>query len=220
MDKLFDYNNKIMQLLSKFADIMFISILWLLLSVTVIGFGPACTAAYYTITKTVRRSRGNILSEFWHALKSNFWNSLVLGILWILFALSLFFFDFADIANFLLYGQLLNIWTLVFSLIKAFVLLGLFLYLFPVQSRFQLKFVQVFLWSFIFILRHVGATLTMLIILVLSVSLIVIFPYFMIIVPGVFFLGISYPMEQVLKIHIPKEDKMENQEKDQWYLEK
>ena len=88
-----------MQILAKIADIFIVSILWIVLCLTVVGFGPACSAAYYAMAKCVRRDRGNIFKEFWNALRSNFGQALLLGLLTTIFGVSLFFFDFAEIAN-------------------------------------------------------------------------------------------------------------------------
>ena len=81
MGKLFSYDNKVMQILAKIADIFIVSILWIILCLTIVGFGPACSAAYYATAKCVRRDCGNLFTEFWNALKSNFGQALLLGIL-------------------------------------------------------------------------------------------------------------------------------------------
>lgn len=220
MGKLFDYNNIIMHWLSKFADLIIISILWLVLSMTVVGFGPACTAAYYAVAKSVRRNRGGVFQEFWSSLKENFWKSMFLGLLVSLFAVSLFIFDFADIANLIVHGKFLSTGSLIFSLLKTLLLLFLTLYLFPIQSRFQMKSVQIFYTAALASVYNIGHTLLMLLLFVLAGTMVVAFPYLSIIVPGLFFWGISFPMESVLLRLMPKEDTIIDEEKDQWYLEK
>lgn len=219
MGRLFDYDNKVMQVLGKVADIIIISILWIVLSLTVIGFGPACTAAYYTTAKCVRRDRGSVFKEFWRALKSNFWRSVLLGILAVFFAASLFFFDFAQIANAVLNQETMGAWGIVFSAVKFFLFFGLVLYMFPILSRFQARIVKVVFSSLLVMFRYIGSTILMIFILLVVVITCIVYPYVTIFMPGIVFFLISFPLERILLRLVAEEDLQEDEEKDQWYLE-
>lgn len=219
MSKLFDHDNKVMQILAKVADILIISILWVVLSLTVVGFGPACTAAYYATAKCVRRDRGNVFREFWHALKSNFWRSLALGFIVIFFGISLFLFDFAEIANAVLNQQEMDTWRLLFSILKIFLFCGFFIYLFPIQSRFQAKLVRVVFTSLMMMFRHIGMTLVMIAVLLMVGITCIVYPYLAMALPGFLYYLFSFPMEKILLRLVAEDDLEEDEEKDQWYLE-
>ena len=220
MRKIFDYDNKVMQVLAKIADILIVSILWCVLCLTVVGFGPACTAAYYATAKCIRRDRGNILKEFWYALKSNFGPALLLGILMIFFGASLLFFDFAEIANAVLNRQSIGSFRLGFIVLKFFLFFGLSLYLFPIQSRFQAKPIQIFVTALLVMFRHIGLTLVMIALLIVMVCTVILYPAVTILIPGLLFYLISFPMEKVLAKMIEETGLDESDEEDPWYLEK
>lgn len=219
MSKLFDHDNKVMQILAKVADILIISILWIILSLTVVGFGPACTAAYYATAKCVRRERGDVFKEFWLALKLNFWRSLALGFIVIFFGTSLFLFDFAEIANVVLNQQKMDTWCLIFSILKIFLFCGFFLYLFPIQSRFQAKLVRVVFTALIMMFRHLGMTLIMTVILLMTGITCLAVPYLAMVMPGFLYYLFSFPIEKVLVRFVGDDDLKEDEKKDQWYLE-
>ena len=220
MGKLFSYDNKVMQALAKIADIVIVSILWCVLCLTVVGFGPACTAAYYATAKCIRRDRGNVFKEFWNALKSNFGQALLLGILTIFFGVSLFCFDFAEIANAVLNQQPMGTWRTVLSALKFFLFFGLCLYLFPIQSRFQAKTIQIVVTSLLVMFRNIGMTIVMIAILAVIVCTAILYPGVAILMPGILFYLMSFPMEKVLSKMVEETGLEESDEPEQWYLEK
>lgn len=220
MGKLCSYDNKVMQALAKIADILIVSILWVVLCLTVVGFGPACTAAYYATAKCIRRDRGNIFKEFWHALKSNFGQSLLLGILMIFFGASLFFFDFTKIANAFLNQQPMGVWRIVLSALKFFLFFGLFLYLFPIQSRFQAKTIQIVVTSLLVMFRNIGMTIAMIALMIVIVCIALLYPRIAILMPGILSYLMSFPMEKVLSKVIEETGPVEIDETERWYLEK
>jgi len=220
MGGFFNHDSKAMQLLSKIADIFMVGILWIILCMTIVGFGPACTAAYYTTAKSIRRERGNLLKEFWKALKDNFWSSLILGLLILFFGASLFFFDLPEIANAVLNKQAMGGWKLAFRVFKIFLFLGFALYLFPIQSRFQTNFIKVVVTALLVMFRHVGSTLLMIAILLIIVVTVITYPPVVLLMPGILFYLISFPMEKVLSKLLDGADLESSKDTDQWYLEK
>lgn len=51
-------NNSFMEGLTKFADMVILSVLWLLFSIPVVTIVPATIALYYASVKVVRRQAG------------------------------------------------------------------------------------------------------------------------------------------------------------------
>lgn len=219
MGRIFNYDNKVMQVLAKIADVLIVGILWIILCLTVVGFGPACTAAYYATAKCIRRDRGNIFKEFWNALKSNFGQALLLGILTIFLGVSLFFFDFMEITNAVLNQLPMDTWRIVLSALKFFLFFGLCLYLFPIQSRFQAKTIQIVVSSLLVMFRNIGLTIVMIALIIVIVCTALLYPSVAILMPGILFYLMSFPMEKVLSKMVEETGMEESDEAEQWYLE-
>lgn len=58
--------------MSKVADLMTLSLLWLLFSIPVFTVGSANVALYYSVHKVVRKEEGKPVRTFWQAFWSNF----------------------------------------------------------------------------------------------------------------------------------------------------
>lgn len=185
--------------------------------------GPASTAFYYTVVKVIRRERSYMLKEFIRSFKLNFRQGVLLAFIYILFAL-LMIFD-VDYSKQLSeqgsqYGSVL---------FGVFVVIGLFvmftmIYAFPLLSRFTVTIKHLFKWSFYMSVRHIGWTLLMVLMFACTV-IIMYFSFFaapplMLILPGIYTLSVSFPMEKVLKKYMPKDEgKDEEDGVDRWYNE-
>ena len=72
MNKLFDLNNPFFAFLSKAADIIILSFLWLVCCLPVFTIGPATAALYYVTLKLARKEEVQVTSCFWKGFKENF----------------------------------------------------------------------------------------------------------------------------------------------------
>ena len=79
--RFFSTDNRLWQLIFLTTDIVLLGLLWIVLSLTIVGFGPASTALYYAIAKSIRRERGRPFREFFHALKQIWWKSMFAGLI-------------------------------------------------------------------------------------------------------------------------------------------
>lgn len=70
--------------LDSIIDVAYVSILWLIFSIPVVTIGASTTAMYYTVTKVIRHNRGYIFREFWHGFKSNFKQSTIIWLIYLL----------------------------------------------------------------------------------------------------------------------------------------
>lgn len=69
MKKYLNINNPIMRGLSRVADCLFLSVLWLVFSLPVITIGASSTALYTTVYRYIRRGEGYLWRTFWEAFK-------------------------------------------------------------------------------------------------------------------------------------------------------
>lgn len=216
---IFNSDSKFMSVLTNIIDVVLLSLLWLLFSITIVGFGPATTALYYTIAKTVRRGRGTLLKEFWRSLKENWWKAMVFGLLTVVIGFYLALTDGITVIGSLAEGGLSSLGEVILPMLRLLIFFSINTYIFPVLSRFDLKFVRILGMSISLFVRHLWLTLVM-----MSVGFVIIFFvsrdwFWIIFFPGVYYYLVSYPMEFILKKYTPKPENPDDKTIDYWYLE-
>lgn len=132
MKKLFSQESPLFQFLSFLADLMVLTLLWLISCIPIVTIGAANTALYSCVIKMRKGEGVKQLQDFWAAFKSNFaqatalWGIIVLLIGTIIADLYLVFFtDFEP-------GTVVKLLMLV----VAFVLMMIISYIFPLQAYF------------------------------------------------------------------------------------
>ena len=185
--------------------------------------GPASTAFYYTVVKVIRRERSYMFKEFVRSFKLNFRQGILLALIYIIFS-ALMIFD-VDYSRQLSeqgskYGSIL---FGVFVVVGIFVMFTM-IYAFPLLSRFTVTIKHLFKWSFYISIRHLGWTLVMVLMFACTV-IIMYFSFFaapplLLLLPGIYTLSVSFPMEKVLKKYMPKEEETDEADGvDRWYNE-
>lgn len=79
----FSINSKFYSIMSKIADCMILSLLWLLFSLPLITAGTASTALYYCVIKVVRKGEGSACKNFWHAFRDNLKQTVLITLLFV-----------------------------------------------------------------------------------------------------------------------------------------
>ena len=254
MSKFFSADNKLFVLMSKIFDMLVLSVMWLLFSITgmfISGYfigtgkvefwspmffillivsaaltsliGPASTAFYYTVVKVIRRERSYLMKEFFRSFKLNFKQGVILGFIY-------------EVLTFLAVVDFLYLWEssqtgskIGGMMLGSFFVLAIFtvfsvIYIFPVLSRFTVTIKNLIKWAFFMSFRHIGWTL-LLAVLFIGSGVLMYFSFFfmpplMIVLPGVYTLLASFPMEHIFKRYMPVEETSEEESGvDQWYNE-
>lgn len=219
MKNFFNMDNSVFTALGKLCDMLFLSVVFVLVCIPVITIGPANTALYYATVKVIRRERGYLFREFFKSFKLNFKRGAIIGVgLTIMFVVLAF--------------DLLAAWatsnnegsknSIFFGIFLAFTLLLLCfsLYVFPLLSRFDMTVMQIIKASMFMSMRHLPFTILMALILIASIVGVFYMPMLIFIVPSSVAFVNSFFMERVLKKYMPKaEDTEENTSKDEWYNE-
>ncbi len=133
-DKLFNYDSPLVRGLLKAADILWLNVLTVLLTIPVITFGPALSALSYTCLKMARDEDSYVTKMYFKAFKTKFWQSAVLGIIALL---ALVFLGGGGFAVFVLYR---NTFPTVFKVafaIAAVLVASALIFVFPMQGRFS-----------------------------------------------------------------------------------
>lgn len=132
MEELHVQESPLMQLLSALADLMILSLLWLVGCIPVVTIGASTTALYTCVMK--RRTDGDIrcVREFWDAFKRNFGQaSLLWGVAVVLLgtvAADVYLVFFTELAPDTVIKLLILMVVLVLLLVVS--------YIFPLQSYF------------------------------------------------------------------------------------
>lgn len=211
--------NKFVQFIEKTVDLAAISLLWIVCCITVVGAGSATTALYYTAAKSVKRGRSYPIREFFRALKRNWWKSMWVWILLILFGISLYMVDLPCILLWGVSGTAGNPILFAASVVKLFLFIGILLYVFPVLSRFDVSIWKALSVSVVLMIRHIFTTLLLALLMTVSAIIVWLEPAFLLLVPGVCAFVCTIPLEWVLQKYMEGQEKEPDPSRDQWYLE-
>lgn len=201
-------NSKFYHFMSKIADLMILSLLWLLCSLPIVTFPAASAAMYYCIIRCVREESDSLFHAFFRAFRSNFKQGLLI------FVLSTILIMFTSLIGTMLYNSqgssegLTNIY-IVYIFVLLF--LGMWLhFLFSYIARFQASFKKVVKNTLIILMSNLPMSISM--IVLFGVVLFIIawtFPTSLvsvILVPGLYCYITSFILERVYKKYLPEEE--------------
>ncbi|MGB8453522.1 MAG: DUF624 domain-containing protein [Anaerocolumna sp.] len=216
MGNFFNMDNGFFTALSKFVDIIIISIIWLVLCIPIVTIGPSTTSLYYVVVKVIRRERGYLTREFFRSFKTNFKNGIISGVLLtVLYVVLLFDRRFATSLS----GTQGFIMLSIFNAM-IFLLVCVTIYIFPLLSRFSMGIKQLFKTALFMSMKHLPTTILLFIITAVFVFGTYIMPIIILISPALCILMWSLLLERVFKKYMPeKNEDAESTGKDEWYLE-
>lgn len=213
----FNPNSKITQALEKVADVIILSIYWVLTTLTIIGAGSAGVGLYHAAAKSLRRDRGSVSRAFFSAIKDSWKATLPIGLILAVFGVSVYLVDVPNLVNLLAYDSTGELVLGIISCVKILFVVAIALYILPILSRFQVGAVRAFAFSVMLALRHLGTTLYLLVLLALCIGLVVWQSVLILAVPAVFAILWSRSLDRVLKLYMPDADTQTDD--DRWYLE-
>lgn len=208
-----------------------------IIPVCAITVGPASSALYYSIVKVIRRERGYVTKSFFHAFKANFKIGALASLIYGVF-LSLMYFDIMYSLQMLMFSPNKSSMPLVmiglFLCVCGFALIFL-VWIYPLLSRFDVGFKELFKNVFIVSVKNLFRTI-ILVVMYLGlgflmfemfmsealVRFIALLPFFL---PGVFALLKSFIIEPVFKKLVNEQKSNSNIVEDEdsaideWYTE-
>lgn len=211
MGNFFNLEGGFFNIMGKVFDIMLVSLVWFLCCIPIITIGPATTALYYSVVKSIRRERGYVTKEFFHSFKINLKQGIISGLIYTVIALVMAF-------NFSIVKQMDNkVGTVLFGIYVVMCILFYIaaIYTFPNLSRFTLTLKGLFKNAVIMSITHLPSTILMAIIVAVGIFAIWYIPISILFVPGLACLLVSFFMEKILKIYTPEDAGQE----DAWYME-
>lgn len=131
MGRFFNYDSPVFQALGKLIDMIFLNLLVVLSSIPLVTIGAA-QAALYDVTEKMMRNEGTVWASYWAAFRSNFKQAtaqwLILAVLGVFCGWGLLVCVVSQAP-----GRALILAALVIQLV---VLLSVYSWTFPMQSRF------------------------------------------------------------------------------------
>lgn len=141
--------------LNKVGDIIVCNLLFILCSIPVVTIGPALTALYHCMLRSVKGNLNGAARTFFRAFKENFFQSLISWLLFLfLLVICLMNLDFlsrknTDVSKTLLYLS---------GVVTVFLVIG-GLYIFPVIAAFSNSLKNLVKNSYIFAFMHFPSTI-------------------------------------------------------------
>jgi uncharacterized membrane protein YesL len=197
MNNFFKFDGKFYKYGTLIADIMILTILWLITSLPIITIGASTTALYYVTTRQLSNREGYVTKDFFKSFKQNFVKATGVTILFaIIISVLSFNIQYLSVASPFYFAQ--------------FVLLALALavlsFVFPVLARFELTFFQLITKSFFLAIRHFLTSITCLALMFAIYWLLMDYPILVILCPGVYALITSLMFMRVFKQYLPEMD--------------
>lgn len=208
MGEIFNYDGKFARALQKVADVIIVSVLWLVGCLPLVTIGTSTTALYYASIKAVL-GEGTIAKNFFKSYKENLKQSIIVEIILLIIA----------------YIMYLN-WKIIFDMsgggtvfkVVYFVvliwLIPIVCYIFPLLARFALStkllFVNAFVLSFKNLPKTVFIILTSMlpiVCLVVRVDYVIkVLPLIVVVVPGLIAYLNSMMFVKIFEQYMPKEE--------------
>ncbi len=204
----FSWEGGLIRFLNKMGELILVNIAFVLCCLPVVTIGSSITSFYYAVIKSIRRERGNPLSEFFGSMKRTLAKGcivtvvsvLILGVLYIGARQQI------DTGNRHLAAVYVGLIVLCVCVLVN---------LFPVMSRFSLRLPELLKLSFVMGIRFIPVTLvTVLGTAAVGWLLFFILPVpCILILPGCWCYIVTFFMEKALLAYMPKPEPGE----DAWY---
>ena len=167
MDRLFNMDNKFFVFMGKIADLIILNLLCLVCCLPIVTAGASITAMFYVTLKMVRNEESYIVKSFFKSFKENFKQATIINLIMLVTALLLVL-DLR-IVNQLegTVGQVLHVIFIAFMLLY----LMIFLYIYPVLSKFYNSIRNTFVNAFLMSIRHLPYTILMLVISAIPIAI-------------------------------------------------
>ena len=185
------------------ADMIILSLMWLLFSLPVITIGASTAALFYVATRRIANREGYITGDFWLAFKANFVRGTALWAIIAVVALLLIF----NIMNMDLMGGM-SIFLLPAQIILLVQVAFITVFLFPVTARFEMGVKQTLKTCFFMANRHLlTSILCTLLFFAMLIGVFWLMPPIIFVAPGAYAVLSSYLLVRIFKKYRPEMDR-------------
>lgn len=203
MSSLFTSDNPVFGALDQIVDLAWVSILWLVFSIPLVTMGASTTALYYTVTKVVRHHRGYIWREFWGSFKSNFKQSTLIWILYLL-AMIIFYVDIKVMGAMGNTAASVLQYTFVVGMVMVTAVL---FYALAYTARFDQDVKHILINSVLMSFRHLPKTLLLLLVAALAALSVYLMGLAFVLAPAIAAILDSMILESIFVRYMSEEDR-------------
>lgn len=132
MGQFFNLDNPVWNFMGRVADLVILNILVMLCSLPIVTAGAAWTAMYFVTIRMARKEERYVVKDFFRSFKENFKQATVIWLL-ALVAAGVFI---GDVLIYKVIPDQIPKVLMIIIMILAYLVLGTFLYAFPLLSRF------------------------------------------------------------------------------------
>jgi uncharacterized membrane protein YesL len=216
--QIFNPENGFFSSISKFMDIVGLSVIWLIVCLPVITIGPATAALYYSVVKCVRRGERHAYHNFWRSFQTNWKMGSLVTLL--CFPVGLFlYWEHGMMQTMALGGDEALMWGYIAITLLLLLPIGFLCWLFPLLSRFETSLSGLLWNTFMLTFRYLPITIALALLIFFSFTLTTAlwFVPFFAVTPAVTILLASFPVEWVMKKYTSTHTFQEDEDKP-WYL--
>lgn len=211
MNQLFNVDNKFFKAMSKVMDCVWLSLLWALCCIPIVTVGAANTALYYVVNKVIKNDRGYITTEFFSAFKTNFKQSTVIWLFFLVLYIWLGI-DYFVMRAYAQAGAGIGQIASVF-LVFAMIIMMWGFYVFPYIARFESGTKVILKNTALIAIGNLPWTLCLVVIVVVVWSGIYLMPPILLVMPVLYNLLKNVIIEKVFKKYMTSEEQALEEER-------
>jgi len=200
--KLLNYESPLMKTLDLVADVLIISLLWILTSIPIITIGTSTAAGYYVISRRISNREHYILKDYFLAFRNNFKNATLAFITIIPLLLLLVF----NIFNSGIFGAF-EIIAYPLYIVLGVELVFVYIHVFPLAARFDMKYMQLMKSAFLMANRHFIVTIVHVLLLAAALTASIFYPPFLLFSFGTYCWASSHLLVKVYRKYRPEFDR-------------
>ena len=186
MSGIFDPENKMMQIGVKFADLLLVNAMTMLLCVPILTAGAAFSAMHHMVLRIYRDEQAGVIREYWNAFRQNLKQGTQLLLIYLGIGTVLGVDIYLIAADMINWGQYFNLMVLA---VTAIYLISL-VWIFVLQSRYNFGIKDMIKYSLVLGFRNIPASVAM---VILSAAPIALFLVMAKAIPFVLLMGMSLP---------------------------
>lgn len=210
MNSYYDNQNFFLRWFGKMADVVLLSLLWVLCSLPLVTMGAASIALYDTIARCIHGTHESPYKYFLHVYKKELLRGVLITLVWAALAYVLV------VGYSYLYTQgKTNSLAATYSLVYLGTMLipvGIFIWLIPMEARFQYGFFGLHKAATTFAFVHLPTTGIILGITAVAAVICIFVPAMVILLPGILVTLQSWFTEKIFKKYIGEEEQNDTAE--------
>lgn len=157
MDRFFNMDNKFFSVMGRVADLIILNVIFLICCLPIVTIGASLTALHYVTLKMARNEESYIVKSFFKSFKQNFKQATIINIIMLVIG-AILYFDLHIVMG--MSGSLSQVLYIIF-IAFAFLYLIVFLYIYPVLSKFYNSTKNTFRNAILMAIRHLPYTILM-----------------------------------------------------------